>query len=149
MEAEEIRIKDFVMLPTGFVGQVMDIHYYPEDDEWRCKVALSPSWESYTELISVSELKGVPVTGDMLQAWGIKFNAMKDYIYRKNNPWTYISVCPPQPDNDDWWSPGDTGFQVNTNTADIIIEGLDQVYVHQLQHAIYDLNAEFIINLWN
>ncbi len=59
-----------------------------------------------------------------------------DISEREGKKHFWIKVVPPQPDNDDWWSPDQTGFEVNNDICDMLLEGIGNVYVHQLQHVL-------------
>lgn len=98
----------------------------------RCSLIDNQEKQPYGEGNSFSP---IPLTPEILERNGFKYDGMT-YWKLKGKDGLFIKVCPVQPNNDDWWHPSITGFEVNNRISDILMEGVEQVYVHQLQHAM-------------
>jgi len=104
-------------------------------------------WLEYLEPIGITE--------EMLLHWGFRFDGMNAYIIEQRRgihdtngkPNYLIKVIPPQPDNDDWWMPDDTGFEVFNGNADMLLAGQKDTYYHVLQHLLCDAGLEDIVKL--
>ena len=96
----------------------------------------------YNDLYEYDEIEPIPITEEMLLRNGFEYDGTCEYILeqktsqREGKKHFWIKVVPPQPDNDDWWSPDQTGFEVNNDICDMLLEGIGNVYVHQLQHVL-------------
>ena len=91
--------------------------------------------------VDPSDLNPIPLTPEILEINGFKYDGMADWKLEGKDG-LFIKVCPVQPNNDDWWHPSSTGFEVNNSISDILLEGVEQVYVHQFQHALTMANVE-------
>ena len=84
-----------------------------------------------------TDILPVAITEEMLVDNGFVFDGTAGYVLndKKKNMW--LRILPPQPDNDDWWDLGCTGFEFRYgNTCDMVIKGVDDVWIHQLQDII-------------
>ena len=94
------------------------------------------------DVFEPKSIEPIPITEDMLLRSGFEHDGTCEYILeqkaneREGKKHFWIKVVPPQPDNDDWWSPDQTGFEVNNDICDMLLEGIGNVYVHQLQHVL-------------
>ena len=99
----------------------------------------SPHFAATTD---AKNIEPMPITEDMLIRSGFKYDGTNAFILeqkaneREGKKHFWIKIVPPQPDNDDWWSPDQTGFEVNNDICDMLIEGITNVYVHQFQHVL-------------
>lgn len=106
-------------------------------------------------LFTFDEIEPISITEEMLLRWGFKFDGMDGFILEqrrrmhdpKDKPSYYIKVIPPQPDNDDWWSPDDTGFEVEGDKGDLLLTGQEDTYYHVLQHLLRYAGLEDIVKL--
>lgn len=133
MKANELMIGDFVCNANRF-AKVHDID----------KVIGVEFIDGGYDVFNPEEITPIPLTPEILEKNGFKFDGMADWKLEGKDG-LFIKVCPVQPNNDDWWHPSSTGFEVNNSISDILLEGVGQVYVHQFQHALTMANIE--INL--
>lgn len=76
----------------------------------------------------------IPITPEILEKNGFFFDGTCRWecdLGRGDK----IYVCPVQVDNE-WWFGDITGFEIYNGISDCLIEGVEQVYVHQLQNAM-------------
>ena len=100
-------------------------------------------------------IEPIRITEDMLIRWGFKFDGTNAYILEQrrgvhdpnDKPSYYIKVIPPQPDNDDWWSPSETGFEVESNNCDLLLSDQGDTYYHVLQHLLRQARLEDVVKL--
>lgn len=98
-------------------------------------------------------IEPIRITEDMLIRWGFKFDGTNAYVLEqrrgvhdpKEKPSYYIKVIPPQPNNDDWWSPDETGFEVESDSCDMLRAGQYDTYYHVLQHMLRDAGLEDVV----
>ena len=165
MIAKELRIGDLVRVGQDVCfkkGTIVEIRGIDADNVFTekglkgsatCVAVNDPDrctcgvWLDYLEPISITE--------KMLLRWGFKFDHMNAYIIEQRRgihepsekPNYLIKVIPPQPDNDDWWMPDDTGFEVFNGNADMLLAGQKDTYYHVLQHLLWDAGLEDIVKL--
>ena len=151
MKAEELMIGDKVYWGDNVVMFVWDIRrtdktiigsvdekFIPEELQYFFAdfAGLSKGFVS----VDPSDLKPIPLTPDILERNGFKFDGIANWRLRDGEG-LFIKVCPVMLNNSDWLP----GFEVNKHIDSISLIGKEQVYVHQLQHALTQVDVE--INL--
>ena len=131
MKAEELMIGDWVKISSQF-AQIYDVGHN----------TIGVQFPDGYDVFEPKSIEPIPITEDMLIRSGFEHDGTCEYILeqktneREGKKHFWIKVVPPQPDNDDWWSPDQTGFEVNNDICDMLLEGIGNVYVHQLQHVL-------------
>ena len=131
MKAEELMIGDWVKISSQF-AQIYDVGHN----------TIGVQFSDGYDVFEPKSIEPIPITEDMLIRSGFEHDGTCEYILeqktseREGKKHFWIKVVPPQPDNDDWWSPDQTGFEVNNDICDMLLEGIGNVYVHQLQHVL-------------
>ena len=131
MKANELMIGDWVKISSQF-AQIYDVGHN----------TIGVQFSDGYDVFEPKSIEPIPITEDMLLHSGFEHDGTCEYILeqktneREGKKHFWIKVVPPQPDNDDWWSPDQTGFEVNNDICDMLLEGIGNVYVHQLQHVL-------------
>ena len=131
MKAEELMIGDWVKISSQF-AQIYDVGHN----------TIGVQFSDGYDVFEPKSIEPIPITEEMLLRSGFELDGTCEYILeqktseREGKKHFWIKVVPPQPDNDDWWSPDQTGFEVNNDICDMLLEGIGNVYVHQLQHVL-------------
>lgn len=131
MKANELMIGDWVKISSQF-AQIYDVGHN----------TIGVQFSDGYDVFEPKSIEPIPITEDMLLRSGFEHDGTCEYILeqktseREGKKHFWIKVVPPQPDNDDWWSPDQTGFEVNNDICDMLLEGIENVYVHQLQHVL-------------
>ena len=131
MKATELMIGDWVKI-SGQFAQIYDVGHN----------TIGVQFSDGYDVFEPKSIEPIPITEDMLLRSGFEHDGPCEYILeqktseREGKKHFWIKVVPPQPDNDDWWSPDQTGFEVNNDICDMLLEGIGNVYVHQLQHVL-------------
>lgn len=103
----------------------------------------------------VDYLEPIRITEEMLVRWGFRHDGTGAYILEQrrgvhdpsDKPYYHIKVTPPQPDNDDWWSSEDTGFEVDCDNGDMLLADQKDTYYHVLQHLLRLAKLEDVVEL--
>lgn len=146
VRATDLMVGDKVYWATNVVMFVLDVRRSDKTVVGMVnEKELDPELLEYAPegIVSVdpSDLNPIPLTPEILERNGFKYDGMADWKLEGKDG-LFIKVCPVQPNNDDWWHPSSTGFEVNNSISDILLEGVEQVYVHQFQHALTMANVE-------
>lgn len=100
-------------------------------------------------------IEPIRITEGMLVRWGFRCDGTDAYILEQHRgvhdpsdkPYYHIKVTPPQPDNDDWWSSEDTGFEVDCDNGDMLLADQKDTYYHVLQHLLRLAELEDVVEL--
>ena len=121
MKAKELMVGDWVKHINGTPYQVTCI----KDNDFACGI---PHLWSYN-----NKFEPIPITVGILEKNGFIFDGTQHWLIKSDK--LMISVCPVQPDNE-WWDKFSTGIEVSSVIADVTIDGVKQIYVHQLQNSL-------------
>lgn len=143
MKAEELMVGDIVQIKVFSINEnlerkesLLPVKIAQVSSPFIVEYLAGQDFEDRYRIVeSYDNIYPIPITPEILEKNGFMYDGMAHWEYRGDEH-LFISVCPVQSDNDEWWDPDDTGFEVTNKYSDVLIEGLGQVYVHQLQNAL-------------
>lgn len=132
MKANELMIGDWVCTEHDST---------PRQIDWIRTGEVGLLWN---KVVTPPYLVPIPLSPEILEKNGFKFDGTNKWESHESGFDAF--VVPVQPDNE-WWDKYSTRIEVCTRRADLLIEAVDQIFVHQLQQFLRLCGIEKEINV--